>query len=224
MAGKQDDKDAERRCIVTGQHHSREEMLRFVVSPTGELVFDVNAKLPGRGLWLWPASDMLHTAQAIKIFAKAAKRAAKAEVKISDDLGAEVERQLLKRSLASLSLAKRAGQVTSGFEKVRARLKKGNVGLLLEASDGADDGKNKIGLLAQAVSPQTPVVSIFSRDNLAAAIGRTEAVHMVLEPGKLAKNMLVDASKLARFTGQELNKGLDIVLNKGLKQEETDKT
>ncbi|MDH5772553.1 MAG: RNA-binding protein [Rhodospirillaceae bacterium] len=216
MVGKQDDKDAERRCIVTNQHHNREEMLRFVVSPASELVFDVNAKLPGRGLWLWPSSDMLHSDKAMKAFAKAAKRSAKAELKIADDLADVVERQLKKQSLASLSLAKRAGQVTSGFEKVRARLKKGNVGLLLEAFDGAADGKNKIGQLARAVSPQTPVISIFSRDELARAIGRAEAVHMVLEPGRLAENMLRDASKLARFTGQELNNSLN--------QEETDKT
>jgi len=216
MAGKQYDKDAERRCIVTNQHHNREEMLRFVVSPTFDLVFDANARLPGRGLWLWPSSDMLHTAKAMQAFAKAAKRAARAEIKIADDLASEVERQLKKRSLANLSLAKRAGQVTSGFEKVRARLKKGNAGLLLEAYDGAADGKNKIGQLARAVSPQTPVISIFSRDEIAGAIGRVEAVHMVLEPGRLAENMLRDATKLARFTGQELNNSLN--------QEETDKT
>lgn len=224
MTGDDDDNGSLRRCIVTGQRHDRDEMLRFVVSPAGEVVFDVNAKLPGRGLWLWPSSDMLQTATGKKDFVRAVKKAAKAEVKVTEGLASEVERQLKKRCLSSLSLAKRAGQVTSGFEKVRARLKKGNVGLLLEASDGATDGRNKIGLLARAASPDTSVVAIFGRDDLAGAVGRTEAVHMVIEPGRLAESMLKDAFKLARFTGQELNKGQDIVLNTGLNEEETDKT
>ncbi|MCK5546526.1 MAG: RNA-binding protein [Rhodospirillaceae bacterium] len=202
-----------RRCIITGQPRALEEMLRFAISPAGEVVFDANGKLPGRGLWLWPGSDMLHTAVAKGEFAKvlraAAQRSAKAQVKVPDDLGLEIERQLKKRCLASLSMAKRAGQVTSGFEKVRARLKKGNAGLLLAALDGARDGKNKIGHLARAASPGTSVVSLFGRDDLAGAVGREEAVHMVLEPGRLAETMLRDASKLAQFTGQKLNDDLD---------------
>ncbi|MCK5166009.1 MAG: DUF448 domain-containing protein, partial [Rhodospirillaceae bacterium] len=186
---------------------------RFAISPTGEVVFDANGKLPGRGLWLWPGSDMLHTAVAkgefTKVLRGAAQKSAKAQVTVADGLGLEIERQLKKRCLASLSMAKRAGQVTSGFEKVRARLKKGNAGLLLAALDGARDGKNKIGHLARAASPGTLVVSLFGRDDLASAVGREEAVHMVLEPGRLAETMLRDASKLAQFTGQKLNDDLN---------------
>ena len=220
MNESEDDNGSLRRCIVSGQHRAPEEMLRFAISPTGEVVFDANGKLPGRGLWLWPGSDMLHTASAKGSFAKAlqrsAQRSAKAPVTVADDLGAEIERQLRKRCLASLSMAKRAGQVTSGFEKVRARLKKGNAGLLLAAFDGAADGKNKIGHLARAVSPETSVVSLFGRDDMASAVGRTEAVHMVLEPGRLAETMLRDASKLAQFTGKKLNDDLN--------EEEAEKT
>ncbi len=213
MSENEDSNGNLRRCILTGQHRAPEEMLRFAISPAGEVVFDANGKLPGRGLWLWPGSDMLHTAAAkgefTKVLRAAAQKSAKAQVTVADDLGLEIERQLKKRCLASLSMAKRAGQVTSGFEKVRARLKKGNAGLLLAALDGAADGKNKIGHLARAASPGTLVVALFGRDDLAGAVGREEAVHMVLEPGRLAETMLRDASKLAQFTGQKLNDDLN---------------
>lgn len=140
MSGKNDDNGPMRRDIVTGQSHAGEEMLRFVASPDGQLVFDASGKLPGRGLWLWPGSDMLHTARAkgtfAKVMAAGAQKSAKAKLVVADTVEGEIERQLNKRCMASLSMAKRAGQVTAGFEKVRARLKKGNAGLILAAHDG----------------------------------------------------------------------------------------
>jgi len=42
----------ERRDIVSGEVLSDNRLLRFVADPDGNVVPDVGAKLPGRGLWV----------------------------------------------------------------------------------------------------------------------------------------------------------------------------
>ena len=41
-----------RMCAVTREVRPIDELIRFVVSPTGEVVPDLKRKLPGRGLWV----------------------------------------------------------------------------------------------------------------------------------------------------------------------------
>ena len=41
-----------RMCAVTRQVRPIDELIRFVVSPSGEVVPDLKRKLPGRGLWV----------------------------------------------------------------------------------------------------------------------------------------------------------------------------
>jgi predicted RNA-binding protein YlxR (DUF448 family) len=51
-----------RRCLATGESGERSALLRFVVGPGGEIVPDVAARLPGRGLWLTPRRDIVERA------------------------------------------------------------------------------------------------------------------------------------------------------------------
>ena len=54
LAAVPDDEGAlrERRCIATGAILPEDKLVRFVVDPEGGIVPDIDAKLPGRGLWL----------------------------------------------------------------------------------------------------------------------------------------------------------------------------
>ena len=42
----------ERRCILTGDHGSRSDLLRLAISPDGLVLPDPLARAPGRGAWL----------------------------------------------------------------------------------------------------------------------------------------------------------------------------
>jgi len=168
-------------------------MLRFVVDPEHRIVIDVDGKLPGRGLWLSADRDMLHTACAKNLFA----RAARSQVKVPEDLAERVEEQLVRRCLSHIGLARRAGQAIAGFEKVEAWLKSGKgVGLLLAASDGSEQGRAKITSLARALAAKASLVDSLDSAELGAAFGRDKAVHAVLAKGRLAGKLLVDASRL----------------------------
>src|ERR1700741_4577093 len=48
-----------RRCIITRERLPKERMIRFVVGPDRQIVPDLAARLPGRGIWLSASSDVL---------------------------------------------------------------------------------------------------------------------------------------------------------------------
>lgn len=177
-----------RRCIVSGRHLPKEAMLRFVIGPEGGVVPDVNGRLPGRGFWLSAERDMIHTALEKNLFAKAARK----RVSVSAGLADQAEGLLVRRCLDLIGMARRAGQVVAGFEKVKAMLRAGEAGVLLSAGDGAADGRSKLQALARGVA----VISLFSSAELAAALGRDHVVHVAVASGRLADVLLSEAARL----------------------------
>lgn len=180
-----------RRCIVSGATRPVSEMVRFVIGPERDVVPDVDGTLPGRGLWLSATRDMLNTACARKSFA----RAARAQVVVPDGLTDRVEHLLARRCLNIIGLARRAGTVVAGFEKVRSWLGSGNPGLMLAAADGAANGRAKL----RALAPDAVLLDLFSGSELGSAVGRDRVVHMVIAPGGLANSLRREAGRLAGF-------------------------
>jgi uncharacterized protein len=197
-----DRKDAEpqRRCLASGMVLPKEQLLRFVVGPDDALVPDLAERLPGRGLWLQARQDMMAKACARNLFAKAAKR----HVRVPDDLPVQVERLALQRCLSLLGLARRSGAVVAGFEKVRAALRAGEVGLLIQAADAAEDGRRKIQALARAVGPKVALVQFCSAAELGGALGREAVVHVGVAPGRFAGDLSREAQRLAGLRGEAM--------------------
>jgi predicted RNA-binding protein YlxR (DUF448 family) len=181
----------ERRCIASGQVRPKGELLRFVVGPDGQVVPDVEQRLPGRGIWLSARRDVVNTAVTKRLFARAARRA----VTVPDDLVGMVDRLLAGRVLGALGFARRAGQAVCGFEKVKAELKSGRVAVLVEARDASDDGRGKMKALATGL----PVVELFDGAELGSVFGRDHAVHVGVAPGGLAQRLVEEASRLAGY-------------------------
>ena len=163
-----------RRCLVTREVRPKAELLRFVVGPDDRLIVDPAERLPGRGLWLTPRRDIVETAVAKGLFAKAAGQRVSCAGRSGGGGRAGCSRQ---RCLALLGLARRAGQLRTGFEKVREDLKAGRVALLLAASDGAADGRGKLAALAGDL----PVIALFDSAELSAALGVEGVVHGALQ-------------------------------------------
>lgn len=189
--------EPQRRCLASGLVLPKAQLLRFVVGPDGTLVPDLAERLPGRGLWLQARQDMMAKACAKNLFAKAAKR----QVRVPDGLARQVESLALRRCLDLLGLARRAGAVAAGFEKVKAALRAGEVGLLIQAADAAEDGRHKIQALAHAVDPQMAVLQFCGAAELGAAVGREAAVHVGVAPGRFAEGLLGEVQRLAGLRG-----------------------
>jgi predicted RNA-binding protein YlxR (DUF448 family)/ribosomal protein L30E len=180
-----------RKCIVTGALKSKDELLRFVVDPDGKLVPDLDECLPGRGLWLSAERDMVNTAYAKGLFSRAARHG----VEVSADLAEQLEGLMVRRCLDLLGLARRAGEVAAGFDKAQAWLREGKGGVILQARDGAADGREKI----KAIAPGMTTVDLFEARELGQALGRDNAVHVVLAHGRLAESLMTEAGRLMAF-------------------------
>ena len=88
---------------------ARERLLRFVLDPEGRVRPDLDARLPGRGMWLSADRNVLNKAVARNLFARAARAPARVAVRISSE---QVEGLLARRALATLGLgaARRSGR------------------------------------------------------------------------------------------------------------------
>ncbi len=188
-----------RRCIVTGELRPKAELLRFVVGPDGGLVADVKGALPGRGLWLLPRRPIIDKACKRQLFAKAAR----SKVAVPEGLGLQVAQLLRRRCLDLIGLARRAGQVVSGFDQVRPWLVSGRAGVLLAAQDGAADGRGRLKALGRSLRPDLPLIEIFSSAELSAALGRENVVHAALSEGGLAESLRSEAARLAGVLGED---------------------
>ncbi len=189
----------QRRCLASGRVLPKEMLLRFVVGPEGQVVPDFAERLPGRGLWLLARRDMMEKACKKNLFA----RAAKAQVRLPSDLVEQVEQLALRRCLDQLGLARRAGAVVAGFEKVKAGLKADRIGLLLQADDAAPDGRDKLRAVAKAVGRETELLQFCSGAVLGTALGRDAVVHVGVQRGRFAAGLKQDIERLAGLRGVE---------------------
>jgi predicted RNA-binding protein YlxR (DUF448 family) len=165
-------------------------MIRFVVGPEDRLVPDIASKLPGRGIWVSARRDALERAVTKQLFARAARRSVSTE----PGLPALVERLVERQCLDLLGLARRAGILVAGFEKVEAMLRRGQVGVLIGARDGAKDGHAKLHRLA----PDVPVANGLAAAALAEALGREGVVvHAAIGVGNLAERFVAASERLA---------------------------
>ncbi|RAK67661.1 RNA-binding protein [Phenylobacterium kunshanense] len=186
----------ERRDVVSGEVMDEARLIRFVAGPDGQVVPDLARKLPGRGIWV--AADRASVATAAKkgLFA----RSAKAPLKAAPDLADQVARLLHARLLSGLGLARRAGELTSGFEKVSSAIQSGKAVWLIEASDGAADGRRKIMSLARKQSPQPGVVGVFTSAELGLALGLENVIHTAFLAGRAAGRWAEDVRRLEGFS------------------------
>jgi uncharacterized protein len=149
--GRRESKDPERRCIATMESLPQSGMIRFVLSPDKEVTPDLAARLPGRGAWVRASREAMELAVKRGAFA----RAFKAQVKLPDNLADSVEKLLVSRILDQLGLARRAGDLILGYEQVREAIQTARPYCLIEASDGAADGRgNVLALLKGVHGPQ----------------------------------------------------------------------
>ena len=185
----------ERRDIATGEVMEEARLIRFVAGPDGLVVPDLARKLPGRGLWVAADRASIETAAKKGLFA----RAAKAKIQAPPDLANLVESLLKRRLLSGLGLARRGGDLTSGFEKVSAAITGGKAAWLIEASDGAADGRRKLWAKTRKQFPPTPIFGVFDAEELGLALGGENVIHTAFLAGRAADRWAQDAYRLSGF-------------------------
>ncbi|MGF1455746.1 MAG: RNA-binding protein [Alphaproteobacteria bacterium] len=187
-------KGSERRCSVSGVSAPKARLIRFVADPDGAIVPDLSETLPGRGCWVGASRDAVEQAIKRKAFARSLKRPVTAPSGLAD----LVERLLAERFLARLGLARRSGRLVTGFESVCETLRRGRAALLVEAADGAADGRTKVTRLAAKAMPGLTVCALARSDELGAALGQSAVVHAAMVGEALRPG---DGRDMERFAG-----------------------
>ena len=191
----------ERTCIITRQQRPEEELIRFVLSPEGEVTPDLKRKLPGRGAWVTKSRVDVAEAVSRKAFARAFGESAKAAADLPDLVAKLMRHDLVQ----ALSLARKAGLAVAGFTKVEDAAKQASILAVIHVTGAAPDGVAKVDRLC---GPEAAVLDFWRPDELDLAFGRENVVHAALKRGGGAQKVLDLASTLARFEGLKL-KGLN---------------
>jgi predicted RNA-binding protein YlxR (DUF448 family) len=192
--GREKDQDGpERKCIVSGESQPKGGLIRFVVGPDGMVVPDVLGRLPGRGFYVAADRAAIDKAAAKGLFSRAARQ----PVKAPDGLADLIESQLLRRVVDFLSMARKAGEAVTGYEKVKEWLVKGQARVLIQASDGSERGKTKL----HPPEGEDGFIGCLSSGELGLAFGRERAIHAALAAGGLGQRVVEEAARLAGVRG-----------------------
>ncbi|WGD52495.1 RNA-binding protein [Bradyrhizobium sp. CB1650] len=190
-----------RMCAVSREVRPIDELIRFVVSPQGEVVPDLKRKLPGRGMWITASREAVAEAVRRHQFSKAFKR----DLRIPPTLPADTETLLVRSVAEALAIAAKAGQVVAGFGKVESALREGTAGVLIHASDGAADGIRKLDMLARqndgnrGARAPIPIVTALKSAELDLALTRSNVIHAALLAGPASRTFLSRSQMLVRY-------------------------
>ena len=216
-----------RMCAVTREVRPIGELIRFVVSPQGEVIPDLKRKLPGRGLWVSASRRTVAEAVRRNQFSKGFKR----DIRAAATLPADTEALLVRSATDALAMVAKAGQVVSGFSKVEGALRDGQAQALIHASDGAADGIRKLDAIvrqkhgnpgeSQESSTESstesptgfPIVNVLTSEELDLALGRSNVIHAALLAGPASKTFLSRCQILVRYRMADDDKTADAARN-----------
>ena len=180
-----------RRCIVTRERKDKADLLRFTMVDEGLIVPDLGKKLAGRGFFVSNSKRLVAEAVRKKCFI----RATKGEGYPCPNLVEVVEALLKKRGLDMINLARKAGCVVCGFEKVKEALVKNKVAFVLEAKDAGADGHQKMTELAKGVE----MLEVYSIEELDKALDKVNTVHIAFLKSNMAKTVYWELKRYEQF-------------------------
>jgi predicted RNA-binding protein YlxR (DUF448 family) len=186
----------ERRCIVSGEVTDEASLIRFALGPDDVVTPDVAAKLPGRGAWVTATRAKVEEAAKKGAFSRGFKANAKAPEGLAD----LTETLLAKRCLDMLGMARRGGAIAAGATQVESAIRSAPAFVLIEAKDGAEEGREKLMSLHIGLwNAPPPAVGCFAAEDLGVALGRERVIHACLLQERLALAWAADIGRLAGF-------------------------
>jgi uncharacterized protein len=211
-----------RTCIVTRETLPQARLLRFVLSPENNVTPDILHKLPGRGAWVKLHKQTLEHVIKKRLFARAFKQ----EVHVQEGLYDTIIGQMKKGVLEALSLTNRSGLAIAGAFKVQKTIEQEEITAYLHASNGEEDGYRKILALLKRAHPQEMhendqdanerlhfenksvwkkklISRAFTSQELGKAVGKEDAVHLVIKSGVGARLLKARLMQLQEITDNE---------------------
>ena len=184
---------AHRTCVACRTALDKNDLIRYVVAPDGNLLVDYRQKLPGRGAYTCVSVECIKTAIAKNGF----NRSFRGRCQGVDYFAIEKQLQtaILGRFESLLGMARKAGMITSGSNMVLDQLRKPqcDFGLLIIAQDISPDIGKKLQSAASRL--QIPHLSVFKKDKIGQILGKEERSVVGILSGTLVDTMLTELSR-----------------------------
>ncbi len=184
-------KELTRKCVATGETKPLENLLRFVKTPDNRLIPDFNKKIEGRGLYISNSKALLKKALEKNLFIKSLHLF----LKIPEDFEGQVEQLLYHKGLDWINLARKAGALVTGFEKVKTNILHNKVAFLIQATNAAQDSRQKM----SAVAKNLETLSTYSSQDLDTAIGKENTVYIAVLKSDIAKLVYQNIKRYQTF-------------------------
>lgn len=199
MSRRHEQEKPQRSCLGCRETRDRDRLIRFVLSPQGDVVPDLDAKLPGRGAYTCISSRCLEVAVKQRLF----NRAFKSDVKVlaPDGMVALVSHLMRERILGYLGLANRAGQVISGSSLVCDAMRGNNKpGLVLVAVDVSGSIGEKI--ISLAALHQVRTEKVMTKEEFGAILGKSLRSAVAVRQGGFIVRLVSVIERYRNFLGE----------------------
>ena len=181
----------ERRDIVSGEVMDEARLIRFVAGPDGVVVPDLARKLPGRGLWVAADRASVETAAKKGLFARAAKAKLTAPAGSRRPGGNAAEAPAF---VGPGACAARPATLPRGSRRSLGAIAAGKAAWLIEASDGAADGRRKLWRQARKRAVRPRLFGVFTAAELGLALGAENVIHTAFLAGRGADRWTQDVA------------------------------
>lgn len=194
-----EERGPQRTCLGCRKAFARNDLLRFVLAPQGELLVDYKGRLPGRGAYTCVDRDCIAEAVRRRQFPRTFKRE---PLPVADDfITLELSRQIQERICGLLGMARKAHQLLSGSSLVLDRLSAGApLAFILIASDVSDGIGQKV--VGRATNRSVRFYRMFEKEFLGRLLGTGQRSVLALVPGSLAAAIRVELERYQRIAGE----------------------
>lgn len=185
-------KNQDVKCLVCDEVIEKDEALRFVKGPDGNVWFDPSGKAVGEDVYIKANQGLVKKALTAEMFEKAL------DAKASPEILEQIESLLLKQLHQAIGLARKGAFVTSGVDKTDAAFYKGNVTLALMPTDVGGDAKKRLKFLR---TQGLKLVEVSTKDALSQAIGVANTSVIGIKKGRATFGLLKTLEKYCAFVG-----------------------
>ncbi len=172
-------------CYITKKFYPEELMIRFVLAPCNVLTLDLYHEFEGKEFYVLASKTELG-----KMGQYLRKKNGKEF--LQDDLISRIDDILRTRIVRLISLARKAGKVIIGYEKIQRGLSFNKIVLLIQAKDGSENRKKDL-MLPES---QTTRIDCLNKYELGVPFQKHTITHIGFLKSSFTNPLIFDTSRL----------------------------
>lgn len=179
--------------------HPQSELLRYVLSPDGEILPDYRGKLPGRGAYTCLNPDCIRKALRQNRFARAFRKPV--QQRDAEELLLQVGSQIRLKMFSLLGMARKSGVALTGSGSVGSMLSSSEPPAFILLADDISEGiASKI--IHSAEKIKVPVYSFVDKGTMGHLLGKGERSVVALKKSGIADAFIKELLKYKEYVGE----------------------